>query len=123
MINDLSTLKVGERIAIARFGSWSTSSQGAYLVKNVNKVRVVVARETDGYERTFSTRTGVEKGSERYHSAFIETIAEMEERAAADQKSREFIMAWAAVEEAAKKRNSVDLLFAVDNLKKLLGKS
>jgi len=122
MINDLSTLKVGDRVAIARFGSWLTSSQGAYLVKNVNKVRVVVARETDGYERTFSTRTGVEKGSERYHSAFIETIAEMEARAAADQKTRDFTAAWAAVEKAAGQKDYTALMASVISLETVLGK-
>lgn len=117
---NISTLKVNDRVAIARRGSWSTHSEGIYIVKKVNKVRVILVRESDGYVREFSMRTGIEKGCDRYCSPFIETIADKVARDATTKAQRDLDAAWTQVEVAAKQKNLTALRERVAALEELL---
>ena len=117
---NLNTLKEGDHVAVACHGNWNISSQGFYIVKKANKVRIIVARERDGYEREFSTRTGVEKGSERYRSAFIETVADQQSRTEANKYTQSVLAAWSLVEEAGKRKNFAALIATTNALKLLL---
>lgn len=113
----LSNLKAGEKVSVAYCGR----SQGVYIVKNANKVRVVLTRETDGYERTFSSRTGLEKNAIEYHSAYIESIQDMEIREAYSQKLKSINDAWSQVLDATNRKNVDALIASTDALKLLLG--
>ena len=102
---NISTLKVGDKVGIYRSGSWTIHSEGIYAVKKVNKVRIILGRESDGYEREFSARTGLEKGSERYRSASLETVQEQMDRKLGEQQKRAENAAWEQVETAAKRKD------------------
>ena len=117
---NISTLKVGDKVGIYRSGSWNVHSEGIYVVNKVNKVRIVLGRESDGYEREFSARTGIEKGSERYRSAGIESVQEQMDRKATQQRARDISAAWSLIEHAAKNSNLTDLLEKVEELKKVM---
>ena len=56
---------LGQNVGIARTGSWDTVLEGLYTVTKVNKVRVelTITHSTGTVStRTFSIRTGLEKG-------------------------------------------------------------
>ena len=101
----LSTLRVNDEVAVVRHGSWNTITQGVYVVAKVDKVKVVLKRKSDGYERIFSVKTGLEKGSSRYHSASIESVERMEARMKAQDKERRIRDAWKTLEAAASQKN------------------
>jgi hypothetical protein len=98
---NLSTLNVGDRVSVAYNGSWSIRSQGIYIVTKINKVRITLQREGDGYERKFSVKTGAEIGSDRYRSAYIESIQDKENREAAALARGKERQAWENAELAA----------------------
>lgn len=49
-----------------------------------NKVRIVIQRDTDSYEHTFSTKTGLELNSGAYRPAFLESVEDQQCRNQAD---------------------------------------
>ena len=105
MINDYSTLKVDDEVAVFHHGSWTTHSEGAYIVAKADKMKVVLKRKGDGYERTFSVKTRLEKGATKYHSPMIETIAEMQARNTELEKERNIRDAWTTLKEAVSQKN------------------
>lgn len=107
MIMDYTTLKVGDIVAVACYGSWSISNQGRYRVTKVNKVKVVVERVSDNYRREFSVRKRSEMGvtASAYHSAFLETVEEQDTRMAAQAKEEAKRHAWDRVEQAVRDKN------------------
>lgn len=103
---DYTKLAVGDKVAIARTGSWSIMNEGVYTVVKVNKMVVVVRREADGYERTFSVKRRCETSStNRYRSAFLETVDAQEAREESRKKEREYRQSWADLERAALNRD------------------
>jgi hypothetical protein len=104
-----SELQVGQRVAVSRWGMWHATTQGVYIVAKANKLKVVLKRESDGYERTWSVKRNTEmpihKGGYVDDSTFIESIEAMNARAAKMQKERERADAWANAEKAAKDKN------------------
>ena len=120
---DYSTLKVGDEVSVARSGSWDTRSEGVYKVVKVNKLKLIVQRVGDGYERSFSVKRRCESGaSDRYRSAFLETVADKEQREARQKRERDVKNAWAAVEQAGRGRNVDSLREALHELAKLVDK-
>lgn len=110
MINDYTTLTVGQKVAVARTGSWRTSDEGIYTVVKANKVKVVVARDTDGYERTFSVKKRVEmNNTSHYYSAYLETVEEQQARIDRRLNEGKIRNAWLNVEKAAASKNLEDL--------------
>lgn len=119
MIMDYTTLKVGDIVAVARHGSWDISNQGEYRVAKVNKVKVVVERVGDNYQREFSVKKRSEMGSS-FHNAFLETVEEQQARIAARQREVAKRRAWSAVEQAARDKDYTALQQAVANLEGML---
>jgi hypothetical protein len=121
MIMDYTTLKVGDIVAVALHGSWDISNQGAYRVVKANKVKVVVARVSDGYKREFSVRKRSEMSSVgSYYNAYLETVEEQNARIAQRQQEVDKRSAWAAVERAAKDKDFAALQQAVEKLESML---
>lgn len=100
---DISTLKVGDRVSVARRGSWRTCSDGVYTVVKANKVKIVVGRELDKYQREFSVKKNRELGTQTstLYTAFLESIDSMQERAEADNRERARAELWKRAERAA----------------------
>jgi hypothetical protein len=119
MLN-LNTLQVGQKVAVARYGSWTIMSEGVYIVAKADKVKVVVKRESDGYERTFSVKKGTEKGSTRYHSAFLESIEDRDARIVKKNAENEVRLAWSKAEQAAQSKNISALRQAMADLELLV---
>ena len=122
MINDYSTIKVNDEVSVVRHGSWSARSEGVYVAAKVDKMKVVLKRKTDGYERIFSVKTQQEKGSNRYHTASIETIAEMEKREAAQAKDHAIRCGWKDLELAVSQKNLAAVGEALAHINSLQGK-
>ena len=119
---DYTTLKVGDEVSIARTGSWSIHSDGIYKVVKINKIKVFVQRVSDGYERVFSVKRRCEAGaSDRYRSAYLESVETKRARDAQQQREREVRSAWAAVEQAGRDKNISKLRQAVADLELLIG--
>ena len=124
MLN-IATLKVGDQVAVARPGSQMTHSEGIYTVVKVNKVRIVVQRDSDGYERNFSAKSGRElnKSFEAYRCPYLEHVSEQTTRNARLQHERNVKEVWSALEQAAASKNIRKFDEAVAALKKLLVQS
>ena len=116
---DYTTLQVGQQIAVARPLSWSVSSEGIYRVSKVNKMKVEVTRDSDGYMRQFSVKRQCEVGStDRYRGAFLETVEDQKARHAEESERRNRVAAWSAVESAARGRDEQALELALVQLAK-----
>jgi hypothetical protein len=123
MIMDYTTLKVGDRVAVAKPTSWSTTNQGVYVVDKVNKVKVIVKRASDGYLREFSVKKRREMGpfaGDTYTAAYLETVAEQEARL--EQRKREVALreAWGRVELAASRKNLAELKAMMAELEQMV---
>lgn len=114
-MKNLNELKAGDKVGIARGGSWRVRSEGIYTVSKVDKVKVVLQRESDKHERTFSVKTGDEKGSSKYRSAFLEPVESQEARNKQQAREQEWSAAWSALEAAVSKKDlaSVDTTLAL----------
>lgn len=107
-------LQKGSKVGVIKHGSWgNVSQQGLYTVTKCNGAVCEITRESDGYVRTFSNRTGCEKHSygtdSRYNTAELISVDRYEsllEKRKADQL-RESL--WTSVAEAANRKNLVVL--------------
>lgn len=116
-----STLKVGDKVAIARQGSWSIYSEGVYTVIKVDKVKVVVKRDDDGIERVFSVKRRCEmNAANSYQHRYLESVEDMQAQEAQYKKKNDISRAWKNIEIASKSKNLGDLRIAVANLEDLL---
>lgn len=113
-------VKVGDRVAVARSGSWSTHSEGVYRVVKADRVKLILQRESDQYQRIFSVKKNREMGPDTYRAAFLESIEEMEQRQAALAHRRALTEAWGLVQTAAGNCNIEQLDSATASLKRLL---
>lgn len=117
---DISKLCAGDRVAVARHGSWSVHREGIYMVVKADKVKIVLERESDGYVRTFSTKTGIERGGIRSRPAFIETVSEYEAREEQLSKERKIRDLWDELELNVLSKNLAairDKIAAIESLK------
>lgn len=118
----IKSVKVGDVVSVARTGGHGVSSQGLYRVVKANKVKVVVARESDGYERVFSVKRGAELGitSSSYSYAFLEPVIDSMNRAARHLEKQQRNQAWGAAEKAAQNKDIVQLRAALAALESLV---
>ena len=100
MILDYSTLGIGQEVAIARQGNWSTSSQGIYKVIKLDKVKLVLERE-DGVQRSFSVKTKKELGVSYDSKSFVETLGDKLKRDAEQYRQQKLANAWVNLQQAA----------------------
>lgn len=115
-----SQMAVGDVVGIFRSGSWSLFTEGKYTVVKVDKVKVVVQRESDKYERTFSAKSGDEKGSSRYHSCWLVSEAEYDAEITSKKAAQDLRAAWQELEQAAHDKNIAKVDTAMAALKVLL---
>ena len=115
--SDYSTLAVGQSVAVSRFGRRFIHNEGLYTVAKVNKVKVILARDTDGYVREFSVKTRKELGAlaYKYLETFIEPVSDFQAREEKYQKERDVKTLWVGAEQAARDKN-------LDTLKDLVAK-
>ena len=112
-------VKAGDTVGIVRMSNYGPVTQGLYVVTNVNKTIVEVTRQSDGYVRTFSNRTGLEKGSDRYRSAVIitkEKLLALEENKLIES---EIAQLYQSIARAVQKRNLVEIKLLVERLEGL----
>jgi hypothetical protein len=116
----ISSLVVGQRVSIARYGSWNVTSQGVYVVAKTNKLKAILRREHDGYERVFSVKRGLElkqyaSTGDKYEdrNTFIETVEAMEARKVKLRKEQDIRALWQDAEKAAQSKNLKDLMQVV----------
>lgn len=107
-VNKFYDLQKGSKVGVIKHGSWgNVSQQGVYTVTKCNGTVCEITRDSDGYVRSFSNRTGIEKNSysTRYNTADIISLdryeALLEKRKA--ETLRENL--WASVAEAANRKN------------------
>ena len=118
---DYTKVKAGDKVAVARMGSWHTHSEGVYTVVKADKMKIVIQRESDGYERTFSVKRKCELGKENsWRSAYLESVEDKEARDARLQKEREVRDAWKQAEQAAANKNLSALKQALADLEVLV---
>lgn len=118
---DYTTLKVGDQVAVARSGGWSIMNEGVYRVVKVNKVKVVVERVSDGYQREFSVKRRCEmKSNDHYRAGYLETVAAQEARIEAREREAAVRNAWRKVETAAAQRDLNTLRQSVAALEALV---
>ena len=101
------------------------SFQGAACsscVAKANKVKIVVARESDGYVREFSTRRNSELSvtSSAYSYAFLEPVIDSMNRAARHLEKQQQNNAWKAAEKAAYSKDIAQLRAALAALESLI---
>ena len=114
---DTSTLVVGQQVGIVRPGSWSNHGEGVYLVTKVNKKVIVVNRESDGHERTFSAKFGTEMGATtKYRAPYLESVSDQQERNDRIKKETSVRNAWAAVASAGESKNTLNMTTALKQL-------
>lgn len=118
---DYTTLKVGDDVAVARTGSWDTHCEGTYTVTKTNKMKIVVQRKSDGYERVFSVKRRCElSATSRYHSAFLESVEDQQTRQAKKAAERELRNTWKLAENAATNKDLATLRQLVDKLAEIV---
>lgn len=108
-------LKVGDKVGVIKHGSWgNTSQQGVYTVTKCNGTVCEITRDSDGYIRTFSNRTGCEKRSyggtdSQYNTAQLISLDRYE--ALTDQRKHAAKIAglWQDATEAVSRKNTVAL--------------
>lgn len=121
MIMDYTTLNVCDLVAVARPGTWDIMNEGNYFVVKVNKMKVVVERASDGYQREFSVKRRCEaKSTDRYSGAYLELPEKQAARI--EQRNKEVTkrQAWAAVENASMRKDIAALREAVAALEEML---
>ena len=110
---DLTTLNVGDEVGIVR----RNNLQGTYKVIKKDKMKVVLER--DIHQRTFSVKTGLEKGSSLYYSADVVPLNVYRSIEDSLNKSRAISAAWNKLDNAVRTKNLAEAEEALANLKKV----
>ena len=110
-----------DTIGVIKYGRWGNIMlQGLYKISKCNGNVVQITRESDGYTRTFSNRTGCEKHSygtdSRYDSAQLVTVEYYNKLSNVRQREVEIRNTWKEIESAASKKNLADLKALVAKL-------
>ena len=118
MIKNYAALKVGDVVAVARYRTWNISNQGIYVVVKVDKIKVVVQRVGDNYERSFSVRKRYELGvlAALRNDTFLEAVEDQTAREELRRRDTEIANMWRQAESAAAQRNFDKLKSMVDQL-------
>ena len=118
---DYAALQVGQEVAVSRTGNWRVFSEGVYTVVKTNKLKVVLRRASDGYERTFSVKRRCEVGRENsYRTAYLESVEDMRLREAQYAAQQERAQTWSAAEQAARNKDLQTLKQLVAKLETLI---
>lgn len=108
--------KIGDQVGVILYGTWRDMLfQGTYIVTKCNMNVIEIKRESDGYVRTFSNRTGAEKnaGSRSDDIVSIEHYNTQKER----QDTRTLINnKWNDVASIAQKKDLDQLKKAIEEL-------
>lgn len=107
------TLSIGDKVSVARFAGYGVMSSGVYTVSKTDKMKVVLMRDTDGYKRMFSLKTGRELGRTGLSHSFIESLDVMKAREVLKDRELELNRAWSAIQAAANNRDMVALRAAM----------
>ena len=108
---------VGNEVGIIRSGTWGgILEQGIYTVSRSNQARIHLKRKSDGYERIFSAKTGIEKGSNVYRSAEIVSLNEYNKIIKNRMRREEFDAGWTAIKYCVDKKDLLGLHAAVKTL-------
>ena len=113
-------LTVGQAVGIVKPTNYGHMSQGFYKVTKVNKVVVEVTRESDGYVRTFSNRTGLEKGYDYYRSPEIVSVEFVDSLLARQKRDAKRNELFDNIRYAASNRNFRDVQTYVSEMTALL---
>ena len=111
-VNKFYDFPAGSKVGVIKHGSWgNVSQQGVYTVTKCNGTVCEITRDSDGYVRTFSNRTGIEKNSysDRYNTAQLISLDRYE--ALSDQRKHAAKIAglWQDATEAVSRKNTVAL--------------
>lgn len=120
---NVNQIVVGDVVGIFRSGSLNLSTEGKYAVIKVDKVKVVIQRESDKYERTFSAKSGDEKGSSKYRSAWLVSEAEYDAEVASKKAKQDLCSAWQELEQAAHDKSITKVDAAMIVLRNLVSAS
>jgi hypothetical protein len=96
---------VGETVGVV---DHNYRSQGYYVVQKANKMVVELRRKSDGYVRSWSVRTGIEKtsySSNRYNTASIVSAEKLKAVLLHNQKQTEKHAVWSQMDQAVSNRN------------------
>lgn len=101
-------LAVGDRVGVARMANryGPDMSIGLYRVIKKNRVRIVLERETDGYQVHFSARFGYRlmgQGQVDYDT-YVESVEAQQAREARKAQRAELVCVWDQLEQAARRR-------------------
>ena len=98
---------VGAEVGVIRSSFSGTSNQGYYKVTKCNGTVCEVERISDGYKRSFSNRTGIERScwSDRYNTAKIVSIDEYNQIEAEHAKRNIERSLWIDARKAAEARD------------------
>lgn len=112
---DYTKLVVGQQVAVGKMSRYNSYVwQGVYVVTKVDKMKVVLARVADGYERSFSVKTGVELNSTatRYTTNSLFSVDDSKANEASKQAAAVQNGMWSDLKEAATRKD----LFAVQTM-------
>ena len=119
MILDYSALNIGQEVAVARSGNWSTSSEGVYKVIKLDKVKLVLERE-DGVQRSFSVKTKKELGVSYDSKSFVETLGDKLKRDAEQYRQQKLANAWVNLQQAAQGKDFKKIKQSLTELENLV---
>lgn len=116
-------LEVGQVVGLARManGYGPDRSLGICRVTKRNKIRIVLTRESDGYEFSFSARYAYRllgDGQVDYDT-YVESVESQEIREQRLVKRSEIESAWAELERATKRRKMTEVREALAKIKDL----
>lgn len=116
-------LEVGQRVGVAVMANnyGPDRSLGICRVVKRNKVRIVLERETDGHQFSFSSRYGhrlLGDGAVSYNT-YVEPVEYQESREQRNLKREELDRAWSDLERAARRHNMREVLEITDRIKNL----
>lgn len=116
-------LEVGQRVGVAVMASsyGPDRSLGIFRVTKKNKVRIVLERETDGYQVQFSARLWhrlLGDGQVSYNT-YVESVEAQQAREQHKAKRDEIRQAWTQFEQATKGRQIAELQVLLDQIQQL----
>lgn len=117
----MEDIKVGDKRGIIGGRGWGgVFFEGIYKIVKIDKVKIVLEREGDGYQRTFSAKTGIEKGSNSYRTPLIITVDDYTARQESVKKQNIIVSQWDLIKEHANNQKLSDLKAAISELEELL---
>lgn len=116
-------LEVGQRVGVAVMASsyGPDRSLGICRVTKKNKVRIVLERESDGFQVQFSTRLGhrlLGEGRVGYNT-YVESVESQQSREQRSAQREKINQVWSHVEQATKRRRTAEIRDLLDQIQQL----